>query len=494
MTNNLAFICHSSVDSATAQKVVRGLEDAGIPCWIAPRNISKGSTYAGSIIQGIKNSNLLIFIFTNASNKSLDVINEIEKAASLRIKIIPFKISNEDYSDALEYYLRTKQSINAQGNQIDEAIHELITACGIEGMPPPPPPPPPVQRKWLIPVALSLIILLFIVIYATKFNKSNSTAIPSNATNDTGISTNPSGTKAGIEDKKTVEQKPDLNSEVTNEVADIPAICGVGADYFFFVRKGNEGHVEYSSGNLGRAASQWQLANNYKVNGSAPGAASVGNTIYLVIRDADNKLLLCQGSFNGSFGDWLPMNFSTNAKPAIVAAGSNFYYFARNNQGRIFYNYAPVNAGGIGWREVDGNITGVSAPSAGSVGNHIFIAVTGTDNKIYYNQTDLGGRFNQRWDVMNFETSVAPTLVGAGGFIYFFGVKTNGEVWFNRALLGQSFEGWKIVEGNLKTRYAISAGTAGSASYIFLEMKADDNNFYLNQGFERFQDQWALVK
>jgi hypothetical protein len=121
-----AFISYSSVDSNVTYKIVNALEKSGITCWIAPRDIPFGSTYAASIIQAIKISTFFIFIYSNASNESDAVINEIEKASTLKsITIIPFKIENLPYSDSLEYYLRSKQNIIAYGRPIEEATNEL---------------------------------------------------------------------------------------------------------------------------------------------------------------------------------------------------------------------------------------------------------------------------------------------------------------------------------------------------------------------------------
>jgi hypothetical protein len=122
-----AFISYSSVDSNIVFKMVEVLENAGIVCWVAPRDIPLGSTYAASIIQAIKMSAYFIFIFSSASNASDAVVNEIEKASTLKgLTIIPFKLENLPYSDSLEYYLRSKQNIIAYGRPPAEAIDELV--------------------------------------------------------------------------------------------------------------------------------------------------------------------------------------------------------------------------------------------------------------------------------------------------------------------------------------------------------------------------------
>ncbi|MFT3705110.1 MAG: toll/interleukin-1 receptor domain-containing protein [Agriterribacter sp.] len=123
---HLCFICHSSQNFSTASKIVEELEKNGIDCWIAPRNIPPGASYSASIVQGIKRAEFLIFIFTADSNKSDAVINEIEQAQHLKIPVIPFKLENIPYSDSLQYYLPSRQAINAFNQPLHTAIDELI--------------------------------------------------------------------------------------------------------------------------------------------------------------------------------------------------------------------------------------------------------------------------------------------------------------------------------------------------------------------------------
>lgn len=79
------------------------------------------------------------------------------------------------------------------------------------------------------------------------------------------------------------------------------------------------------------------------------------------------------------------MNFTTPAKPTITKVGSAFYYFLKNAAGHIYYNYAALSSAGAGRKQVDGNTVSSSAPTAGAIGNHVFLAVRASDDRIYYN-------------------------------------------------------------------------------------------------------------
>ena len=50
------FISYSSIDKTAADTVCSILEQNGVSCWIAPRDITPGLDFAETIIDGIKSS------------------------------------------------------------------------------------------------------------------------------------------------------------------------------------------------------------------------------------------------------------------------------------------------------------------------------------------------------------------------------------------------------------------------------------------------------
>lgn len=57
------FISYSSKDNKIATNICTMLEASGITCWIAPRNIEGGKSYAREIIEAIGDSQLILFLF-----------------------------------------------------------------------------------------------------------------------------------------------------------------------------------------------------------------------------------------------------------------------------------------------------------------------------------------------------------------------------------------------------------------------------------------------
>lgn len=102
------FISYSSHDKNVADAICHFLEGNGIPCWIAPRDILPGETWAGSIIKAIRNCSVMLLIYSKNSNESGQVANEVDKAFSNGKTIIPFMMDQTPLNDDFDYYLSRK--------------------------------------------------------------------------------------------------------------------------------------------------------------------------------------------------------------------------------------------------------------------------------------------------------------------------------------------------------------------------------------------------
>lgn len=132
------FISYSSKDRDTAFSICNMLENNNLLCWIAPRNVTGGKSYAREIIEAINKSTVVLFIFSDNSNKSEHVENEIDNAFSAGKIIIPFRISDTLISPELKYYLNKKHWINGlpspseRFSDLLEAIRKNIPRCCAE--------------------------------------------------------------------------------------------------------------------------------------------------------------------------------------------------------------------------------------------------------------------------------------------------------------------------------------------------------------------------
>ena len=74
------FISYASKNKQLADALCHTLEQHRISCWIAPRDVLPGEPYAREIIRGIRDCQIIVLIYTNDSNASEHVLNEIDKA------------------------------------------------------------------------------------------------------------------------------------------------------------------------------------------------------------------------------------------------------------------------------------------------------------------------------------------------------------------------------------------------------------------------------
>jgi hypothetical protein len=118
------FISHSSKDKLTADAICHSLEQNGVRCWIAPRDVQAGANYGAEITRGIRESKLLLLIFSASSNISSAVHREIETAFSNGKTIVPYRIENVKISDEISFYIAGNHWLDAYPN--DKVFADLV--------------------------------------------------------------------------------------------------------------------------------------------------------------------------------------------------------------------------------------------------------------------------------------------------------------------------------------------------------------------------------
>jgi TolB-like protein/tetratricopeptide (TPR) repeat protein len=121
------FLSYSSADKATALAVLAGLEDQGIRCWIAPRNVPAGSEYGQQIVEAVKTCRIVVVIFSAEANTSPHVRREVERAVSAERIIVPFRIEDVAPTGAMEYALSNTHWLDALTGPIETHIATLVT-------------------------------------------------------------------------------------------------------------------------------------------------------------------------------------------------------------------------------------------------------------------------------------------------------------------------------------------------------------------------------
>ncbi len=107
------FLSFSSKDAAIGSEMCDALEQYGVRCWMAPRDIVPGKRYTEQIIDAIVSSRAFVLIVSSNSNSSQHVIREVEKAVRQKITIIPFRIEDIPPTKDMDYLISISQWIDA---------------------------------------------------------------------------------------------------------------------------------------------------------------------------------------------------------------------------------------------------------------------------------------------------------------------------------------------------------------------------------------------
>lgn len=200
------FISYSTKNTEYAEAVCENLENNGIECWIAPRNIKTGTNYAKEIMDGLKAAKIVVLIFSKDAQESEYVNNEIDTAFSKNGQpIVALKVDDTFPEKQMEFFLKNSQWLDAspsalkkENKSIESCYNQLVDDVQriLDGKPRSPSSGglsdiilPGKEKgffdkyKWLIVAA---VILLIAVVGFTAYSGLGSES--SNESNETGMS------------------------------------------------------------------------------------------------------------------------------------------------------------------------------------------------------------------------------------------------------------------------------------------------------------------
>lgn len=120
------FVSYSSHDKSAAEAICTALEAADVACWIAPRNIRAGETWAEAIVDAIESSRLLLIVLSASANSSRQVVREVERAVNKGIDVLPIRIDGSDLSKSLEYFLSTAHWFDAAKSPLESHLPQIV--------------------------------------------------------------------------------------------------------------------------------------------------------------------------------------------------------------------------------------------------------------------------------------------------------------------------------------------------------------------------------
>src|SRR2546421_5027020 len=122
------FISHSAQDKKVAETICGALEQSGIECWVAPRDVRPGRSFPGEITRAIQQSKAMLMIFSRHSNSSEQVLREVQLAVDSHVPIIRLRIEDIPLSDDLRYYLSAPHWLDALTHPLSKHIPPVVAA------------------------------------------------------------------------------------------------------------------------------------------------------------------------------------------------------------------------------------------------------------------------------------------------------------------------------------------------------------------------------
>ena len=107
------FISYSSKDQKVVEAMCAYLEQHKVRCFVAYRDIPKGVVWAKAIVDALDESRMMVVVFSEEFNLSVQVDREIELASEGKKPILTFRISDAIFMGAKKYYLKNINWIDA---------------------------------------------------------------------------------------------------------------------------------------------------------------------------------------------------------------------------------------------------------------------------------------------------------------------------------------------------------------------------------------------
>ena len=103
------------------------LEADGIGCWLASRDATARKDKAAANLQAIRDSDLVLLIFSAAANASPTVLRDIERAIAYERPVLSLHFDDATPNASLEYYLNLWQWLDASGG-VEDKRDDIVAA------------------------------------------------------------------------------------------------------------------------------------------------------------------------------------------------------------------------------------------------------------------------------------------------------------------------------------------------------------------------------
>jgi O-acetyl-ADP-ribose deacetylase (regulator of RNase III) len=120
------FISYSRKDTEIVKAIYEWLERTGYKCWLDIDGMFSGVSYKKVIVDAIKRSKVLLFVSSENSNKSRNVVSEVSVAVEYGKKIIPVRLDMSSYSESIEYDIINHDYVVYDKSRMEESNREML--------------------------------------------------------------------------------------------------------------------------------------------------------------------------------------------------------------------------------------------------------------------------------------------------------------------------------------------------------------------------------
>ena len=116
----------NAVPGNFVDKILEAFQQEGISYWLDREQLEGGDTYAARISRNIKACDVFLFLSTEAANASEWTRREIGMAVTFGKRVIPFRLDNSSYDDAVSLYLSSVQYIDWMELGQEAALERIV--------------------------------------------------------------------------------------------------------------------------------------------------------------------------------------------------------------------------------------------------------------------------------------------------------------------------------------------------------------------------------
>ncbi len=129
------FISYTAEDEKLVEKLTAYFEYYNLACFFACRDLPAGVPWSQGIAEAVELSRIALVVYSDNYNNASWLDDELLKIAQSEKPIFVFALTNENYSEGKNEYLKNVPCIGAVGNIYDAFPYVYETACNILGCP-----------------------------------------------------------------------------------------------------------------------------------------------------------------------------------------------------------------------------------------------------------------------------------------------------------------------------------------------------------------------